>query len=121
MELAGKRIERRKGWTMLDFQKTLLIAAATAILTMFLNSLFTLPRFEERTSLNYEAVAKSIDHYNSTMVILTSSVNKMQTDVEVMKNNIEFVKEIANTKVKTLEGRLTALEYRSSDKISGQY
>lgn len=46
---------------------------------------------------------------------LTVLVGRLVTDVAVMNRSTEAVEEIANTKVKTVEGRLGVLEYKLND------
>lgn len=104
------RINRRKGLTMQDFQKTLLTGIVTTIATMMATAVYMLPKFQAETAANYEYVIKSIDSYNKTIATLAEAVesqrehqertNKEQAqattelkiDIAVIKNNIEIIK-----------------------------
>ncbi len=95
-----------------------------ALVPIVVAMIFFVPKLEERTD-NIEdkivAAAESRSHemaaYNEALNQLsgdvkeaTSAIGALTTNIAVITTSNEFIKEIANTKVKTIEGRMGVLE-----------
>ena len=95
-----------------------------ALVPIVVAMIFLVPKLEERTD-NIEdkitAAAESRSHemaaYNEALNQLsgdvkdaTTAIGALTTNIAVITTSNEFIKEIANTKVKTIEGRMGVLE-----------
>jgi len=95
-----------------------------AILPIVVGIVFLVPKLEERTNnieakISQAAEARAVEmaSYGTALNTLSgdvkdvvTAVGTLTTSVAVITTSNEFIKEIANTKVKTIEGRLGTLE-----------
>ena len=104
-----------------SIMESIILAALPIVLAL----IFVVPKLEERTDNiedKIESAAESRSHemaaYNSALNDLSTDVKgavtaigTLKTDIAVITTSNEFIKEIANTKVKTIEGRMGVLEH----------
>jgi len=104
-------------------------ALIVAVIPILAGVLWMVPKIEGQLEANALIQNAAMVSYSSSMDKLsdqveksTDATNRMQVSIAVLENNVsrievkvDSIDDIANTKVKTIEGRLGVMEYKISD------
>lgn len=98
--------------------RSMMELAIVALLPILFGAIYLIPKLDQKITGIEDARAHDVISYSqsingmaSNIKELSLNVNSLKTDIEVIKVSNEFIKEVANTKVKTIEGRMGVLEH----------
>jgi len=98
--------------------RSLMELLIASLVPIFVGYIVLIPDLKNEVEHIKDARAHDITEYNQSINSMSKNiasvdrtVNELNVNVEVLRSSTEFIKEIANTKVKSIEGRLGVIEY----------